>query len=86
MRLEQNVVDHTDGVESLTTERSFVQRAKDQHLGGVPCQVHAIIEKGKTSQMFQVGSTPLSMDVISAKRNQIDCARALLLGRVRVVG
>jgi hypothetical protein len=54
LRMEQNVVDHTDGVESLTTERTFVQRPKDQHLGGVPCQVHAIIEKGKSNHMFQV--------------------------------
>lgn len=67
MRLEQNVVDHTDGVESLTTERSFVKRAPDQHLGGVPCQVHAIIEKGKNSQMFQVNPpSPLPPTTIRA--------------------
>lgn len=52
--MEQNVVDHTDGVESLTTERSFVARNKGQHLGGVPLGVHAIIQKDKNDQMFQV--------------------------------
>ena len=52
--MEQNVVDHTDGVESLTTERSFVARQKGQHLGGVPLGVHAIIQKDKNDQMFQV--------------------------------
>lgn len=52
--MEQNVVDHTDGVESLTTERSFVARNKGQHLGGVPIGVHAIIQKDKNDQMFQV--------------------------------
>ena len=65
--MEQNVVDHTDGVESLTTERSFVARPASLHLGGVPMGVHAIIQKDKNDQMFQVKpakSLPLYDDTL----------------------
>lgn len=47
-------MDHTDGVDSLTTERSFVIRAKDQDLGGLPGSMHAIVQKDKNSTLIQV--------------------------------
>ena len=54
-------MDHTDGVDSLTTERNFVLRPKEQLLGGVPAAVHAIIQKDKNTTLIQVTSLlPLS--------------------------
>ena len=52
--MEQTCLDHTDGVDSLTTERNFVLRPKEQLLGGVPAAVHAIVQKDKNTTLIQV--------------------------------
>lgn len=53
-RQEQNCFDHTDGYDSLTTERSTVFRPSGKDLGGVPASAHAIIQKDKNTTLIQV--------------------------------
>ena len=61
------MVDHTDGVESLTTERTFVKRSKGKDLDGIPISAHAIVQKDKFNKLFQVPHHAVNSNSIRAQ-------------------
>lgn len=47
-------MDHTDGVDSFASEKSWVLRKKDQVLNGVPAFMTASLQKDKDQFAVQV--------------------------------
>lgn len=52
--VEQHCLDHEDGIESFSCERTFMIRRRKQVLGGAPAMVMAQINKGKDVFSLQV--------------------------------
>ena len=61
--VEANGLDHDDGIDGVTTEKSSVLRRKGQLLGGMPLFASAQMQKDKNQASFQVSVTPV---VVSA--------------------
>ena len=57
--MEPTGLDHDDGIDGLSTERSLVLRRKGQHIGGIPVFALVQMQKDKNQQMLNVG-TPSS--------------------------
>ena len=53
--VEANGLDHDDGIDGVTTEKSSVLRRKGQLLGGMPLFASAQMQKDKNQASFQVG-------------------------------
>jgi len=51
--VEANGLDHDDGIDGVTTEKSAVLRRPGQLLGGVPIFASAQMQKDKTQASFQ---------------------------------
>ncbi len=51
--MEANGLDHDDGIDGVTTEKSGVLRRPGQLLGGVPIFASAQMQKDKTQASFQ---------------------------------
>ncbi len=51
--MEANGLDHDDGIDGVTTEKSAVLRRPGQLLGGVPIFASAQMQKDKTQASFQ---------------------------------
>ena len=58
--MEPTGLDHDDGIDGLSTERSLVLRRKGQFLGGIPLFAMAQMQKDKNQQMLNV-RTALSL-------------------------
>ncbi len=56
--MEPTGLDHDDGIDGLSTERSIVLRRKGQHVGGIPLFAMAQMQKDKNQQMLNVCSHP----------------------------
>lgn len=52
--VEPTGLDHDDGIDGLSTERSIVLRRKGQYLGGIPLFAMAQMQKDKNQQMLNV--------------------------------
>ena len=52
--MEANGLDHDDGIDGVTTEKSSVLRRKGQFLGGMPVFASAQMQKDKNQATFQV--------------------------------
>lgn len=52
--MEPTGLDHDDGIDGLSTERSTVLRRKGQHIGGIPLFAMAQMQKDKNQQMLNV--------------------------------
>lgn len=52
--MEPTGLDHDDGIDGLSTERSLVLRRKGQYLGGIPVFAMAQMQKDKNQQMLNV--------------------------------
>ncbi len=52
--VEANGLDHDDGIDGVTTEKSAVLRRGGQHLGGMPVFASAQMQKDKNQASFQV--------------------------------
>ena len=64
--MEPTGLDHDDGIDGLSTERSIVLRRKGQHIGGIPLFAMAQMQKDKNNQMLNVRSCfSLDMQVIA---------------------
>ena len=57
--MEPTGLDHDDGIDGLSTERSLVLRRKGQHIGGIPVFALVQMQKDKNQQMLNVGTPPL---------------------------
>ena len=55
--MEANGLDHDDGIDGVTTEKSSVLRRKGQLLGGMPLFASAQMQKDKNQASFQVCTT-----------------------------
>ena len=58
--MEPTGLDHDDGIDGLSTERSLVLRRKGQHIGGIPVFAMAQMQKDKNQQMLHVSIPPCS--------------------------
>ncbi len=56
--MEPTGLDHDDGIDGLSTERSLVLRRKGQYLGGIPVFAMAQMQKDKNQQMLNVRTGP----------------------------
>lgn len=56
--VEPTGLDHDDGIDGLSTERSIVLRRKGQHVGGIPLFAMAQMQKDKNQQMLNVRDIP----------------------------
>ena len=54
--VEPTGLDHDDGIDGLSTERSVVLRRKGQYIGGIPLLAVAQMQKDKNQQMLNVSS------------------------------
>ena len=54
--MEPTGLDHDDGIDGLSTERSLVLRRKGQHIGGIPVFALVQMQKDKNQQMLNVGT------------------------------
>ena len=57
--MEPTGLDHDDGIDGLSTERSLVLRRKGQHIGGIPVFALVQMQKDKNQQMLNVSTPPL---------------------------
>ena len=57
--MEPTGLDHDDGIDGLSTERSLVLRRKGQHIGGIPVFALVQMQKDKNQQMLNVGTPSL---------------------------
>ncbi|CAL8463774.1 g3308 [Coccomyxa elongata] len=85
--VEPTGLDHDDGIDGLSTERSLVLRRKGQYLGGIPVFAMAQMQKDKNQQMLNADveasvyhnarlvSTG-ALDVMTTQRDLIYTARA----------
>ncbi len=56
--MEPTGLDHDDGIDGLSTERSTVLRRKGQHIGGIPIFAMAQMQKDKNQHMLNVRIHP----------------------------
>jgi len=59
--VEPTGLDHDDGIDGLSTERSVVLRRKGQYIGGIPLLAVAQMQKDKNQQMLNVRSHPQAL-------------------------
>ena len=52
-QVQQQTVDHDDGIEGVIVERNMMLRPRGQHVGGVPFYCNAIMQKDKSASTFQ---------------------------------
>ncbi|KAK9917294.1 hypothetical protein WJX75_002892 [Coccomyxa subellipsoidea] len=85
--VEPTGLDHDDGIDGLSTERSIVLRRKGQHVGGIPLFAMAQMQKDKNQQMLNADVeasvyhtarlvSTAALDLMTTQRDLIYTARA----------
>ena len=79
--VEPTGLDHDDGIDGLSTERSTVLRRKGQHIGGIPIFAMAQMQKDKNQHMLNVSFFTFSPIAQCLVRAHFLCAFLQLRGQ-----